>query len=95
MKWLWILWGFDACCALVALYFFGSGVTTATNLSDYLAGWLAVLAAAAAILVGGILLKNAGYLFWAKLCLLAGAVPGLLWGGLFLAMMLFGNNKWN
>lgn len=95
MKWFWLIWSFDACCALIALWFFGSGIRTATNPGDYLASWLPVLGFVVAILAGSIWLRGKDCLLWAKLCLFAGALPGLLWGGLFVVMMLFGNNKWN
>lgn len=68
---------------------------TAANPGDYLASWLPVLGFVVAILAGSIWLKGREHMLWAKLCLFAGALPGLLWGGLFVVMMLFGDNKWN
>lgn len=94
MKLFWILWGVDAFCTLIALYFFSDGLSMASNTSTYLSGWLPALGCAGAILIGSLALKNAGYLSWAKLCVAIGALPAVI-GLLFTLLMLSGNNKWN
>lgn len=95
MNWFWLIWSFDACCALGALAFFGLGIRTASSLNDYLTSWLPLLCFMAVILTGSIWLKDAGHLLRAKLLLCTGALPWLLWGGLTLIMILGSKGKWN
>ena len=94
MAFFWILWGFDACIALVALYFFFIGLGDGSVSSFNMAIWLIVLGGLAVILVGSLWLKGMGKLLLAKGLLGILAVPGLLYV-LFMLLVIVSNPRWN
>lgn len=94
MTFFWILWSFDACIALVVLYFFFIGLGDG-SVSSFNSGlWAMILAALAAILLGSLWLKGVEKLVLAKLLLAILAVPGLLYL-LFLLMVVISKPRWN
>lgn len=94
MAFFWILWGFDACIALVALYFFFIGLGDGSVSSFNMGIWLIVLGGLAVILVGSLWLKGMGKLLLAKGLLGILAVPGLLYV-LFMLLVIVSNPRWN
>ena len=94
MAFFWILWGFDACIALVALYFFFIGLGDG-SVSDFNMGiWMMLLGGLAVILVGSLWLKGLGKLVLAKGLLAILAVPGLLYV-LFILLVVLSGSRWN
>jgi len=71
----WICWGVDAFLSLIAVYFFLTGIATATNGSRYFQVWLVLFIIIAIVIGGSLWLKWIGYLGWATV--LAG-IPTLL-----------------
>ena len=92
MAFFWILWGFDACIALVALYFFFIGLGDGSVSSFNMGIWLIVLGGLAVILVGSLWLKGMGKLPLAKGLLGILAVPGLLYV-LFMLLVIVSNPR--
>ncbi|MCB0563963.1 MAG: osmoprotectant transporter permease [Phaeodactylibacter sp.] len=92
MAFFWILWGFDACIALVALYFFFIGLGDGSVSSFNMGIWLIVLGGLAVILVGSLWLKGMGKLLLAKGLLGILAVPGLLYV-LFMLLVIVSNPR--
>jgi len=94
MAFFWILWGFDACIALVALYFFFIGLGDGSVSSFNMRLWLMLLGGLAVILMGSLWLKGLGKLLPAKMLLAILAVPGLLYL-LFILLVLISKPRWN
>ena len=90
----WILWGIDALVALVAIYFFfeGLGDGSVSSLNGLL--WLGILAALAAVLGGGWMLKVSGQLKSAKILLSVVAIPAVLFF-LFFLLVILSKPRWN
>ncbi len=94
MNYYWILWSFDAIIALVVVYFFVLGIADGTVSSFNMTLWLGILFALVVILGGSLLLKNYGYLAWAKTILYLLAVPGIIYL-LFILFMIIGKPRMN
>ena len=94
MAFFWTLWGFDACIALVALYFFFIGLGDGSVSSFNMGIWLMLLGGLAVILLGSLWLKGLEKLLLAKGLLAVLAVPGLLYG-LFILLVVLSGAKWN
>jgi hypothetical protein len=71
----WICWSIDALLALIAVYFFLTGIATATNGVRYFQAWLFAFLLIGVIIGGSLLLKYNGYPVWAMV--LAG-LPALI-----------------
>jgi len=89
-----LLIGFDALVAAVVMYFFFWGVSDGTVSSFNINIWLALLAATALSLVGGIYFYAKGNPIPAILFLLILALPGIAMV-LFTVIMLVANPRWN
>lgn len=89
-----ILLAIDAIAALVILYFFLIGLADGSVSSFNMSLWLGILAAVAAILGGGLLLKAKGQRIAANLVLLILATPAALYGLFFLSIIIF-QPRWN
>ena len=63
----WICWGIDSFLTLIAIYFFLSGIATATNGSRYFQAWLILFVIIAIIIGGSLWLKWNGYAGWGTL----------------------------
>ena len=74
MKMYRFLLGFDVLAFLVLLFFFATGLGTATN-DDYVTVWLPLLLVPAALIAGGIMLHSKGKTGLAKAMLAVLAVP--------------------
>ncbi len=61
----WICWGMDAFLSLLAVYFFLTGIATATNGSRYFRAWLVLFTIIILVLGGSLWLKWNGYPGWA------------------------------
>lgn len=94
MNFFWILWGFDALIALVALYFFFIGLADGSVSSFNAKIWALLLFGLAVILLGSLGLKSIGQLPWAKVLLSILAIPGLLYV-LFILMVIITKPRWN
>lgn len=94
MALFWILWGFDACIALVALYFFFVGLADGSVSSFNMGIWLMLLGGLAIILLGSLWLKGLGRLLLAKGVLGILAIPGLLYM-LFMLLIILSGSRWN
>ncbi len=94
MSFFWILWGFDACIALVVLYFFFIGLGDGSVSSFNMGLWLMLLGGLAVILLGSLWLKGLEKLMLAKILLAILAVPGLLYL-LFILLILISKPRWN
>lgn len=89
-----ILFGFDVLVALVVLYFFVVGLQDG-SVSSFNGGlWAAILAALAAVLGGGWLLKASGQHRAAIAVLLILGVPGFLYVLFVLSILIF-QPRWN
>ena len=84
----------DAIAALVILYFFLIGLADGSVSSFNMELWLGILAAVAAILGGGLLLKAKGQRIAANLVLLILATPAALYGLFVLSVIIF-QPRWN
>jgi len=90
----WLPWTIDAVVAAIALFFFFWGLADGT-VSSFNAGIWAALLGALAIVVGGSLwLKVTGRRALGITLALVLAVPGLLVGLFFLALII-ANPRWN
>ena len=90
----WLPWTIDAVVAGIALFFFFWGLADGT-VSSFNAGIWTVLLAALAVVVGGSLwLKVTGRRALGITLALVLAVPGLLVGLFFLALII-ANPRWN
>lgn len=94
MRGFWLLWGFDALIGGVFLYFFLVGLGDGSVSSFNIALWAAILAALAAVVLGSLALRSAGRSQLALKLLWLLAAPGLL-VGLFFAVLLLSNPRWN
>ena len=94
MKLFWVLYGIDAVIALIVLFFFVAGLGDGSVSSFNILLWLVMLAGLAAILGGGWLLKSRGRPQLACGILSILAIPGLLFGLLFLAALIL-QPRWN
>jgi hypothetical protein len=90
----WIPWGIDAAIAAVAVYFFFVGLADGSVSSFNMGLWLAILLGLGGILGGSVWLKAAGRRGLAMVLLLVLAVPGLLCGLFFLALLIAAP-RWN
>jgi hypothetical protein len=89
-----ILLGIDAIAAAVVVYFFVIGLADGSVSSFNMQLWLGILAAVAAILVGGFLLNAKGQRIAANLVLLILATPAALYGLFMLSIIIF-QPRWN
>ena len=90
----WLPWTIDAVVAAIVLFFFFWGLADGT-VSSFNAGIWTVLLAALAVVVGGSLwLKVTGRRALGITLALVLAVPGLLVGLFFLALII-ANPRWN
>jgi hypothetical protein len=89
-----ILWGIDAVIALVFVYFFAVGLGDGSVSSFNMRLWLGTLSTLAGVLSGGLVLQRSGRTRLAISLLLILAVPGVLAGLFFLAMIII-NPRWN
>lgn len=94
MSFFWIIWGFDAIIALVAVYFFMVGLGDGSISSSNSGLWALLLAILAAILGGSLWLRHQNHLALAKVLLWLLAVPGLIYV-LFMLIMVIGKPRWN
>jgi hypothetical protein len=85
MKMYRFLLGFDGLAFVLLLFFFATGLGTATN-DDYVMVWLPLLLVPAAVIAGGLMLHSKGKTGLAKLVLALLAVPPMLY---LLFVMLF------
>lgn len=89
-----ILWGIDAVIALVFLYFFVVGLGDGSVSSFNMRLWLGTLSTLAGVLSGSLVLQRSGRTRLAISLLLILAVPGVL-AGLFFLAMIISNPRWN
>ncbi len=93
--WLfWILWGTDALISAIVLVFFFLGTARGWISSFNIGIWVAILAALAVVVGGGLWLKTLGHPTLGALLLLVLAIPGLLFG-LFILLVSVSNTSWN
>ena len=94
MKAFWFLWGVDALTALIAVYFFFIGLADGSVSSFNMGIWLTLLLALGVVVFGSLALRSAGREAWARALVIALAIPAL--GiGLFFAVLLLSNPRWN
>jgi hypothetical protein len=93
-KGFWVLWGFDALIALVAVWFFLVGLADGSVSSFNLRLWVVILGAVAIVMLGSLRLRTTGRLRQAMALLLVLAAPGLCIV-LFFAVVLTVNPRWN
>ena len=89
-----ILVGIDALGALVVVYFFVVGLGDGSVSSFNMGLWLAILAAVAAVIGGGIALNAKGQRRAAIGLLLVLAVPSIAYA-LFILLILIAHPRWN
>jgi hypothetical protein len=89
-----ILWGIDAIIALVFIYFFLVGLGDGSVSSFNMRLWLSTLFTLGGVLSGSLVLQRQGRTRLAISLLLILAVPGVLAGLFFLAMIII-NPRWN
>ena len=90
----WVLWGFDAVIAAVAVFFFIWGLSDGSVSSFNIVLWLCVLAVVGAVVGGSLALKNAGRVKTAVSVLLVLAIPGLGFTVFLLAVLIL-QPRWN
>jgi hypothetical protein len=90
----WVVWGWDALIALVALYFFFVGLADG-SVSSFNGGlWLMILLALGAVVGGSLWLRSAGRRRTAMSLMLILAVPGLL-AALFFLIVIVAAPNWH
>ena len=94
MTFFWILWGFDACIALVVLYFFFIGLGDGSVSSFNMGLWGLMLGGLAAIMLGSLWLKGQEKLVLAKVLLAILAVPGFPYL-MFMLLIIITKPRWN
>jgi len=90
----WIVWGFDAVIAAIALFFFVVGLGNGRVSSFNIGLWLVLLLGLAGIVGGSLLLRSKGRHRPAMGLLLILAIPGFLYL-LFLVAVLILHPRWN
>ena len=93
-KLFWVLWGIDAVIVLIFAYFFVIGLADGTVSSFNMTLWLVVLGALGGILWGSHALRAADRTSLANSLLMIVAMPGVLAGLLFLAVIIL-QPGWN
>ena len=88
------LLGIDLLVALVVVYFFVAGFADGSVSSFNMSLWLGLLAAVAAAIGGGWVLKTNGQRGFAITLLSILAVPGVLYA-LFVLLMVIARPRWN
>jgi hypothetical protein len=78
MKLYWTFLIFDGLAFLLLLFFFATGLESATN-ADYVSIWMPLLLVPAAVIGGGILLHSKGKTAIAKVLLGLLAVPPIIY----------------
>jgi hypothetical protein len=86
--------GIDALAAVVALYFFLSGLARGSVSSFNIGIWAALLGALALVLGGSLALRRAGHSGWGVALLGLIAIPALLYG-LFIVLVIVLQPRWN
>lgn len=89
-----ILWGINAVIALIFVVFFFIGLADGSVSSFNITLWLVVLFALGGILWGSYAARSAGRTSLVTRLLMALAIPGVLIGLLFLAVLIL-QPKWN
>ncbi|MGE5279050.1 MAG: osmoprotectant transporter permease [Acidobacteriota bacterium] len=90
----WILWGFDAAIALVALFFFAAGLADGRVSSFNILLWMVLLLGVAGVVGGALWLRSKARKGPAMAVLLILAIPGFL-AVLFFLVVLIGHPRWN
>ena len=90
----WLVWGFDALIAAVALFFFFAGLANGRVSSFNIGLWLILLLGVAGVVGGSLRLRSIGRRGAAMAVLLLLAVPGFLCVLLFL-VALIAHPRWN
>jgi hypothetical protein len=90
----WIPWGIDVVIALVFVGFFFVGLADGSVSSFNMGLWLLTLAALAGVVGGSLALRAAARLQAATALVMILAIPGVLVGLLFLAMIVV-PVRWN
>ena len=90
----WIVFGVDAIVACVGLFFFLVGIADGSVSSFNIGLWLAILTAVLGVVAGSLALPANQRHAPAMAVALVLAVPSLLVGLFFLALILF-NPRWN
>jgi hypothetical protein len=90
----WIFWGIDSIVAVIALYFFFTGIADHSVSSFNIGLWLSLLIILAIVLLGSLGLKSAGNLTLAKVLSGLLAIPALLFFLLFIVAINSGG-RWN
>lgn len=95
MTFLRVLWGIDVFILVIALYFFLTGISTASQGSNFYNAWMGLLAALIGVIGISFGLGMNGHLLAAKL--LAGIPAGLVvLYLLFMLVVIFGSGgRWN
>ena len=83
----WVPWGIDVIVAAIFVYFFVVGLGDGSVSSFNIVLWLAILAGLASVLGGGLALRAAARTVLATALVTALAVPSVLIGLLFLALL--------
>lgn len=89
-----ILWGVDAVVFTIFIYFFFVGLADGSVSSFNMGVWLCILSTIAALLWGSQALRSAGRETIAATLLGILAVPSVLFGLFFLAVLIL-NPRWN
>ena len=90
----WTLWAVDALVALIFVVFFLIGLVDGSVSSFNMVLWLSILFILGSTLLGSYHLRMAGFRIWALLVVLVVAIPGLLAGIFFLAVLMT-QTSWN
>lgn len=94
MNFFWVLWTFDAIIALIALYFFITGISDGSVGAFNIKIWIFLLLGLAIILGGSYWCFTHDRLKLAKSLLYILAIPGFLYL-LFLLFVIIARPRWN
>ncbi|MBK8954449.1 MAG: osmoprotectant transporter permease [Saprospiraceae bacterium] len=94
MNFFWILWIFDAIIALVALYFFITGLSDGSVGAFNMKIWILLLLGLVVILGGSYWCYNHDYMKLGQRLLYILAIPGFLYL-LFLLFVIIARPRWN
>ena len=94
MTYFWTVYAIDVLIAVIAFYFFLTGISTATAGSKFYQAWAGLFCFLVIVLAGSLLLNYVGQFGLAKVLASIPAALGVGYG-LFVLLMIIAKPRWN